>query len=80
MVMDLDTYLSEKKLTDAAFADEVGVGRSMITKLRNKTAIPSATTARKIEMLTEQAVTLADLIPASKTADVPRPAKEGHCA
>lgn len=59
----LAEYLSEKEITDEAFAALVGVSRSMVTKLRNRTAKPSADTALRIMAITGPSVGLADLMP-----------------
>lgn len=61
--MLLDAYLSKTAKTDAAFADAIGVGRSMVTKLRHRKARPSFETALKIERETGGAVRVEDLEP-----------------
>jgi transcriptional regulator with XRE-family HTH domain len=61
--VDLDSYLTEKKITDAAFAKTLGRSRSLVTKLRHGVAKPSAEIALKIEIATERQVCLADLLP-----------------
>jgi DNA-binding transcriptional regulator YdaS (Cro superfamily) len=68
--MKLSLYLDEKRIGDAAFASEIGVSRSMVTKLRRGLARPSAETAMAIQSVTDGAVMLSDLMEHS-----PRPVR-----
>lgn len=61
--VDLDSYLTRQKITDAAFAKTIGRSRSLVTKLRHGIAKPSAEIALKIEIATGREVCLADLVP-----------------
>lgn len=61
--MTLAEWLSEKKMTDEAFADRIGISRTMVTKLRNRTTTPSAHTAMMILEATAGRVPLPDLMP-----------------
>lgn len=61
--MLLDDYLTRSNLTDAAFAEKIEIGRSMVTKLRHRKAKPSFDTAMKIEKATGGRVSLKDLAP-----------------
>ena len=60
--MNLSSYLEQRALSDASFASEIGVSRSMVTKLRNGQAKPSAETALKIQSVTKGEVMLSDLL------------------
>lgn len=61
--MDLETYLSTRGMTDAAFAAQVGLERSVVTRLRNKKATPSMASAARIFDATDGAVTPNDFLP-----------------
>jgi plasmid maintenance system antidote protein VapI len=67
--MLLASYLSERRITDAEFAKSVGIGRSMITKLRHRSAKPSFDTALRIQRVTEGLVRVEDLEPTAEDAD-----------
>ena len=61
--MTLAEYFAGKGITDEAFSEKVKISRSMITKLRLRTATPSAGTAMRIFEATEGRVALPDLMP-----------------
>ena len=57
------TYLKERKLSDADFAAQAGMGRPYVCKLRTGAAIPSLKTAARIESLTGGRVSASSWIP-----------------
>ena len=61
----LATYLQEQNLTDDAFAQIIGLERSVVTKLRNGRIGPSAKSAARIIRATNGAVGIEDLVSAS---------------
>ncbi|WP_158809639.1 helix-turn-helix transcriptional regulator [Beijerinckia sp. L45] len=61
--MTLAEYFAETGIKDEAFADKVKISRSMITRLRLRTATPSAGAAMRIFDATNGNVTLAELMP-----------------
>lgn len=67
--MKLEVYLDQNGITDDAFAQAIGVSRSMVTKLRHQTTKPSADTALRIERVTLGAVMLVDLLPAEAASE-----------
>lgn len=58
--MTLQEYLNKKKLTDAAFADLIGVSQPTVSRLRSKGQIPSREVMRSIFEKTGGAVTAND--------------------
>ena len=59
--MTLSEYLSEAGLTDAQFAEKLGVNRSTVTRIRNGTHPPSMRTVIRIAEATDGKVTANDL-------------------
>lgn len=55
--MKLATYLSERSISDAAFAAKIGVDRSSVTRMRAKGQVPSPATIRVIAEQTDGLVT-----------------------
>lgn len=73
MRMKLETYLREKKLTDAAFAVEVSSSQSQISRIRRGVSSPSWDLADRIAKATKGKVTANDLIkdrPKAKEAEL----------
>ncbi|MGV7034884.1 helix-turn-helix domain-containing protein [Methylobacterium symbioticum] len=60
--MDLATYLSERQIRPAAFAAEIGVPPSTITRILRGERDPRGATIRKIVEGTQGKVTAGDLI------------------
>lgn len=63
--MDLATYLASKGLTEAQFADRVGIGRPTINRIKRGIMQPSVELAIRIEQATGCAVraeTLSDAV------------------
>ena len=58
--MTLDTYLSDKAITEPAFAALVGIDQSTVNRVR-RGAIPSAAVMRRICAATNGAVTPNDI-------------------
>jgi antitoxin component HigA of HigAB toxin-antitoxin module len=51
--MNLQEWMSEKNLNDAALAAKVdGVSRSQISRIRRRRSIPTTATAKKLEAVT----------------------------
>ena len=61
--MTLSDYMQTKRIKDTDLAPVLGVGRSMVTKLRLRKATPSFDVARKIIELSKGRVRLCDLVP-----------------
>ena len=60
--MKLQEYLSKHKMTHETFSKKVGVTRVQITKIINKSVLPSATLMKKIKKVTGGKVDYKDLI------------------
>lgn len=75
--MELAKYMTENGLTDSAFAEKIGVDRSVVSKLRIRTLGASIETAVKIIDATGGAVTAHDLVPVNRK---PSPPSEGEAA
>ena len=58
--MNLDTYLHENKLTEAAFAAKIGIDQSAVHRLRKGGRLPSQDTMRAIHEATGGLVTAAE--------------------
>lgn len=67
--MKLSAYLSDKNLTDDAFAAIVGMSQSQISRLKRGISRPSWETVAAIERATGGLVTAADFLPAPATGD-----------
>ena len=67
--MTLAEYLSEAGIKDEAFACLVGVSRSMVTKLRHRSAKPSIDTALRIIDLSGKRIGLNDLMPVTASSN-----------
>ena len=61
--MKLADYLSQERLTDAAFAARISRDRSFVTRLRVGAAKPSFSTISSIMAATNGAVTADDFVP-----------------
>ncbi len=61
--MKLADYLSIAEMTDAAFAAEIGVSRSTVTKWRRGTTFPDFPNQMKIARATKYKVTPNDFLP-----------------
>jgi len=48
----LKEWMDRRGLDDAALAQEVGVSRSQINRIRNRASLPSLETARALEAVT----------------------------
>lgn len=55
--MELKTYLATHAMTDAYFAELIGVDRSSVTRMRHGGQAPRADVMRKIAEVTDGAVT-----------------------
>jgi DNA-binding transcriptional regulator YdaS (Cro superfamily) len=64
--MKLDHYLSEFKVNETAFAEDVGCSQSNMNRIRRGVIVPSPQLAKAIEGATNGLVAIADLY-----ADVP---------
>lgn len=64
--MKLSQYLSKTGQTDAAFATEVGLSQSQVSRLRRGKSMPSWNVVPLIEKATDGAVTAADFTPSAK--------------
>ena len=62
MVMKLDAYLSEKRVTEMKLAALAGCSQSTISKIRRGNANPTADMLRRICIATGGLVTVADLL------------------
>lgn len=58
--MNLDTYLHENRMTEAAFAALIGINQSAVHRLRKGGALPSKETMRAIHKATGGQVTAAE--------------------
>lgn len=58
--MKLATYLETNALSDAAFAETIGVDRTTVMRLRHRGQIPTVPIMKKIADVTEGAVTAND--------------------
>lgn len=58
MAHPLATYLARKKLTHAAFAEKIDVGRTVVTKVINGTRAFAPEVAQRVEQVTHGEVTL----------------------
>ena len=65
-VMQLDTHMRSKGLTDEQFAKMIGCSRPFVTRLRNADTNASFTTLQRIERATAGQVTAVDLYEARK--------------
>lgn len=74
--MKLETYLEAHSLKAAAFAREIGVEPSTVTRWLRHERTPSLDQAVKVEEVTGGEVTCADLLPPAATDD----AKAGAAA
>jgi len=70
--MKLSDFLSERKLTDEAFASMVGMSQSQVSRLRREVSRPSWETLAMIERATDGLVGANDFIPTR-----PAPKHEG---
>lgn len=70
--MRLNQYLSNRKLTDAAFAALVGMSQSQVNRLRRGLSQPSWDTVAAIEKATAGKVSASDFVP-----DLSSPKREG---
>lgn len=68
--MTLSEYLSERKITDEAFAAEVGISQSQISRLRRGISRPSWESVALIERATEGQVTASDFMPVTSGSEV----------
>jgi hypothetical protein len=59
--MNLDQYLFQNGMTDAAFAVKVGHSQPHVNRVRRMVTTPSPELAKRIEAATDGAVTIADL-------------------
>lgn len=59
--MKLSEYLKKYGLTHKEFAEKVGIARTQITRIINKTKNPSAHLMKTIEEVTNGEVTMQDL-------------------
>jgi transcriptional regulator with XRE-family HTH domain len=60
--MRLDTYLSEHGITEAAFAERIGVNQSSVNRMRKGLIRPDIATLSRIVEATEGKVTLEDFL------------------
>jgi predicted transcriptional regulator len=60
--MRLADYLSEKNLTHAAFASQIGTTQAAVTRYVSGTRVPRRTLLRRIVRMTEGAVTANDFM------------------
>lgn len=58
--MDLDTYLHQNRITEAAFAASIGSNQSTVHRLRKGGRLPSQTVMRAIHEATGGLVTAAE--------------------
>lgn len=69
----LDAYLAENRIRQAEFAARVGTSQATISKLINRTVLPSLELAARIERETSGAVMAASWVPPEAT---PSPEKD----
>ena len=58
--MNLDTYLRQNEMTEAAFAAKIGIGQSAVHRLRKGGRVPSQDTMHAIHEATGGQVTAAE--------------------
>jgi transcriptional regulator with XRE-family HTH domain len=62
--MKLETYLKKKKMTDAAFGALIGLSQSQVSRIRRGLSWPSKETLIAIAAVTNNSVTVSDIIKA----------------
>lgn len=60
LAMKLIDFLQSKKLTDAAFAEKVGLSQSQVSRIKRGKSMPSWDAAAAIERATDGSVTASD--------------------
>ena len=58
--MKLSDYLTKQGITDAAFAEQIGMSQSQVSRLRRGKCSPSFATIRRVAKATNNKVRLAD--------------------
>lgn len=66
--MNLATWLSEHRLTDAAFGAKVGASQTTINRVRRGVQLPDLSLMDRIEECTAGAVTAGDLVATCREA------------
>lgn len=78
--MKLSQYLDLKKLTDASFAEQLGISQSQVNRLKNARSMPSWGLAAKIEAATGGKVKLKDFADAKADQAEPDTATQASAA
>ena len=61
--MDLAVYLTAKGVTQASFADRIGVSQATLSRYARRTATPTVTVAERIKAASGGEVTYEDWLP-----------------
>jgi DNA-binding XRE family transcriptional regulator len=64
----LTRYLKDRQITQKQFAEAIGIHQTTVSRLCDRTFVPSLTIALKIEEFTGGAVRGSDLLPDEKGA------------
>jgi hypothetical protein len=78
--MTLAEFMAERGLKDDDLTETLGVGRSMVTKLRLRMAKPSYDVMRKLNAFADGAITVPEMAPISTGTSDPAPEQAGAAA